>query len=81
MYNIIDKFLLAGDKCMPEMLLKQPGVSACGPYAKKNKKKKNEKAGNARCIYQNELDKIFFLHDLPYGDFKDLSRRTTPDKV
>ena len=72
MYNIIDKFLLAGDKCMPEMHLRQPGVSACGPYPKKKKKKKKkkEKTGNARCIYQNELDKIFFLHDLPYGDLR-----------
>ena len=40
MYNINDKFLLAGDKCMPEMHLRQPGVSARGPYAKKKKKKK-----------------------------------------
>ena len=34
MNKIINKFLLAGDKFMPEMHLKQPGFtySACGPF-------------------------------------------------
>ena len=34
------KFLLAEDKIMPEMHLKQPGVtySACGPFIKKQRK-------------------------------------------
>ena len=34
--DIINKFLLAGDKFMPEMHLKQPGFaySACGPFTK-----------------------------------------------
>ena len=32
-------------------------------------------------IYQNELDKACFQHDMPYGDFKDLTRRTVPDKI
>ena len=33
MNDIINKLLLAGDKFMPEMHLKQPGInySACGP--------------------------------------------------
>ena len=36
MNEIVNKFLLAGDKFMPEMHLKQPGFtySACGPFAK-----------------------------------------------
>ena len=36
MNEIVNKFLLAGDKCMPEMHLKQPGFtySACGPFTK-----------------------------------------------
>ena len=36
MKKIINKFLLAGDKFMPEMHLKQPGFtySACGPFTK-----------------------------------------------
>ena len=34
--EIVNKFLLAGDKFMPEMHLKQPGFtySACGPFTK-----------------------------------------------
>ena len=35
----------------------------------------------SRCIYQNELDKACFQHDIPYGDFKDLTRRITFDKI
>ena len=36
MNEIINKFLLVGDKFMPEMHLKQPGFtySACGPFTK-----------------------------------------------
>ena len=49
MNEIITKFLLAGDKYMPEMHLKQPGFtySACGPFTKYKEKieklKKNRK--------------------------------------
>ena len=34
MNKIINKFLLTGDKFMPELHLKQPGFiySACGPF-------------------------------------------------
>ena len=32
-------------------------------------------------IYRNELDKACFQHDMAYGDFKDLARRTAADKV
>ena len=36
MNKIVNKFLLAGDKFMPEMHLKQPGLtySACEPFTK-----------------------------------------------
>ena len=36
MNEMVNKFLLAGDKCMPEMHLRQPGFtySACGPFTK-----------------------------------------------
>ena len=36
MNEIKNKFLLVGDKFMPEMHLKQPGFiySACGPFTK-----------------------------------------------
>ena len=40
MNEIINKFLLAGDKFMPQMHLKQPGFtySACDPFMQKIKK-------------------------------------------
>ena len=34
-----------------------------------------------RYIYRNELDKACFQHDMAYGDFKDLAKRTATDKV
>ena len=44
MNEIVNKFLLVGDKFMPEMHLKQPGFtySASGPFTK-NKQRKNWK--------------------------------------
>ena len=41
MNEIVNIFLLVGDKIMPEMHLKQPRFtySACGPFTKNNKKK------------------------------------------
>ena len=37
--------------------------------------------GDSRYIYRNELDKACFQHDLTYGDFKALARKTASDKV
>ena len=84
MNEIVHKFLLAGDKFMPEMHLKQPGLtySACGPFTKnKERIQKFNETGDTNYIYKNELDKACFQHDMAYGDFKDLARRTTSDKV
>ena len=84
MNEIANKFLLAGDKFMPEMHLRQPGFtcSACGPFTKnKERIKKFKETGDSRYIYQNKLDKACFQHDMAYGDFKDLNRRTFADKV
>ena len=43
MNEILNKFLLAGDKFMPEMHLKQPGFtcSVCGPFTETKKLLKN----------------------------------------
>ena len=63
MNEIVNKFLLAGDKCIPEMDLKQPRFtySACGPFTKNNERiKKFEKTGDTNYIYKNELDKACF---------------------
>ena len=84
MNEIVNKFLLAGDKFMPEMHLKQPGFtySACGPFTKnKERIQKFKETGDTSYIYKNELDKACFQHDMAYGDFKDLKRRTASDKV
>ena len=82
--EIVNKFLLAGDKFMPEMHLKQPGFtySACGPFTKnKERIQKFKETGDTSYIYKNELDKARFQHDMAYGDFKDLARRTASDKI
>ena len=84
MNEIVNKFLLAGDKFMLEMHLKQPRLtySACGPFTKnKERIKKFKETGDTSYIYKNELDKACFQHDMAYGDFKDLERRTASDKV
>ena len=60
MNEIVNKYLLAGDKFMPEMGLKQPGFtySACRPFTKnKAIMQTSKKAGDSRYIYRNELDK------------------------
>ena len=43
MNKIINKFLLTGEKFMPELHLKQPGVtySACEPFTKHRERIKN----------------------------------------
>ena len=82
MNEIVNKFLLAGDKFMPEMQLKQPTslnklgfpYSACEPFTKnkrKNTKIKKTTTGDSRYIYRNELDKACFQYDMNNGDFKD----------
>ena len=84
MNEIVNKFLLAGDKFMPEMHLKQPGFtySACGPFTKnKERIQKFKQTGDTSYIYKNELGKACFQHDMAYEDFKDLAKRTAADKV
>ena len=59
----MNKFLLAGDKFMLEMHLKQPGFtySACGPFTKnKERIEKFMLTGKTDFIYENDLDKAFF---------------------
>ena len=84
MNKVINKFLLAGDKFMPEMHLRQPGFvySAWSPFTRhKERIKKFKQTGDTRYIYRNELDKACFQHDSAYADHKDLINRTKSDKV
>ena len=66
MNEIVNKFFLARDKFMPEMHLKQPGLtySACGPFTKTERIKKVMQTGNTNFIYKNELHKTCFQHDI-----------------
>ena len=73
------KNVLAGDKFMPEMHLKQPGFtySACGPFSKRKEPiQKFIQTGKTDAIYRNELDKACFQNDMAYGKSKDLAKRT-----
>ena len=70
MNEIVNKFLLAGEKFMPEMHLKQPGFtySACESFTKNKERIWKFKEKDTKYIYKNELDKACF-------------RRTAFDKV
>ena len=84
MNKVVNKLLLVGDKFMPEMHLKQPRFtySACGPFTKKKERiQKFKEAGDTNYIYKNELDQACFQHNMAYGDFKDLARKTASYKV
>ena len=83
-YEIIIKSLLAWEKVMFEMHLRQPGFtcSASWPFTK-NKERKQElkQTGVPRYIYQKDLNKICFQREMAYGDFKDSTRRIASDKI
>ena len=56
MNEIVNNFLLAGDKFMSEMYLKQPGFtySACGLFTKNRKRiQKFREAEDTNYIYKN----------------------------
>ena len=68
--RLLIKFLLAGDKFMPEMHLQQPGFtySACGPFTKnKERIEKFMQTGSTEFNYKNELDRACFQHNMAYG--------------
>ena len=54
---------------MPETHLRQPGYM-CRPFTKnKERIQKIKETGDSRYIYQNELDRAGFQHDIAYEDF------------
>ena len=84
MNDIVNKFLFAKDKFMPEMDLKQPDFtySTCGTFIRnKDRIQKFMSRGNTDYIYKNDLDKACFQHNMAYGKYKDLTTRTESDKV
>ena len=83
MNNVINKFLLAGDRFMPEIHLRQPQFtnSACGPFTRHEERiQKFKETGDTNYIYMHELDKACFVHDAAYSDSKDLTKKTIADK-
>ena len=84
MNEIMNKFLLVGDKFMPEIHLKEPvfTYTACGPFTRnKERTEKFMQTGNTDFIYRNEFDKACFQHDMAYGKSKELTKSTPSDKV
>ena len=84
MNKIVNRFLLAGDKFMPEMHLRQPGFTyiATGTFTKNKKRiEKFKETGDSRYTYQNDKDKACFQHDMAYKDFKDLTTATASEKI
>ena len=84
MNEILNESLLARDKFIPEMHLRQPGFTynVCGPFTKnKERIQKIKETRDSGYIYQNQLDKAGFQHDMSYGDFKDLTRGAASGKI
>ena len=85
MNSIVNKFLLTGDKFMPELYLQQPGLgkyAACGSFTKNKKRiKRFKETEDLRYIYKNELDNDCFQHIMAYGEFKDFAKIRAADKV
>ena len=79
MNKIINKFLLTGDKFMSELHLKHPGFtySACRPFTKHQERiQKIRVTGNLKHSYINQLDKVYFVHNVAYSDSENLDKRT-----
>ena len=84
MNEIVNKLLLLGDKFMLEMHLKQPRFtySACSSFIKTKKEFKNLCRQEIQIIFPKMiLIKLWFQHDMAYGKYKDLTKRTQSDKV
>ena len=58
----------------------QPGFTY-GASAGLTKTKERMQSLKKRYIYQNELEQVFFQHDVAYRDFKEWTRKTAPGKI
>ena len=65
MNDIINKFLLAGDKLTPEMHLRQPGFTynACGPFTKNKERIQTLKKLDIQDIF-TEMNWIKFVFNM-----------------
>ena len=76
MNELAKTFLLAGNKFMPET------YSACGPFTKNQERiEKFMQTGIADFNYKDDIDKACFQHDMAYGKYKNLNKRTQQDRV
>ena len=67
MNEIVNKFLIAGDKFMPEMHLRQMDLNiVLVDNLQKNKElmQNFKEIGDSRYVYQNELDKACFQNEM-----------------
>ena len=83
MNEIANNFILTGDTFMSVLYVRQPGFTYSADHLQKDKKRsqKIKEAEDSPYIYQNELDNACSQHDMAYGDFKCLTRRTASDKI
>ena len=80
----MNKFLLNGDKFMPELHLKQPEFtySACRSFTKHRERiQKYRETDDLKHLYRNELGKACFAHDLAYSYSKYLAKRTISNNI
>lgn len=83
MNAVVITFLVVGDKFMPGMHSRQPGFrySSCEPFTKhKERIQKFKDIWDSIYIYQQELEKACFQHDMAYSVYKDLPSRTALTK-
>ena len=84
MNEIMNKFLLHGNKFTPEVHLRQPEFtySACWSFTKNKERIQESKlTGDLRYTYQIESDKSRFRYGMTYGDFHDFPRKATSAKI
>ena len=84
MNNIVNKFLLAGDKFNPELHVRQPGFTyiACEPFLEHcERTEKLRETGQIKHLYRNKLDKFYFAHNTSYSDSNDFAKKTISDKI
>ena len=84
MNEIVNMFLLGGDKFMPETHLRQSGFTnkTCESFTtNKERIHKLKETGDSGHIYQKERDKACFQHDMTDGGFKHLTRTMVSDKI
>ena len=70
--------MLAGDKFMPELHLRQPGFiyNGCRPFTKHRERiHKIRETGNLKHIYENEVDEACFAHDMANSDSRNLTKK------